>query len=479
MPPKKSVKQKTPIKYEIVEKILLRDNQSSGTIPDASYIHNIKILNMTVDEIRLICSNNSVLQIVSKVLRENPQKMKKFCKYVNIYLNNLEKSSQSIVDKMTSAENKLPPSTTKLMDLDLDTRSKILQQYHKLLPKKLVLKDWINDHKDKLDWEELSSNPLAIDVLKDNMDKIKWTHLCYNPKGIELLKQNMHKITKCGWINLSENPGAIELIEAQLKKDELQPDNKRDRMINWESLCLNPNAIHLIKKQLKIDSKKINWRSLSVNPNGTKIFSMNKDYLDKIDWNELSMSITDMKFLKKCLDQNIDIVNWGNLSWNKNAMKILKDPQYKEKIWVSTVSQYPEAIDVVIREYAENGFVETEWLSFNPHPKAIKFLKKYKHEIDWDNLAANTNKEALKILQQKLKENPLDLLDYRGTMNLASNLNAIDLIKEELKRDESSTNVDWSYLSSNPNALEILQNNTDKIDWGQLSINPSIFKEED
>lgn len=479
MPPKKSVKQKTqpPIKYEVVEKILLRNASSSGTLPDAAYIHNIKILNMTVEEIQLICSNSSVLQIVSKALKEDPKKMKKFCKYVNVYLNNLDKSSEDIVEKMMSAENKLPTSKTKLMDLNVDIRSKILHQYHKLLPKKLVLIDWINDHKDKLDWEELSANPLAIDVLKDNIDKIKWTELCNNPKGIELLKQNMNKITKCGWINLSANPGAIELIEAQLKKDALQPDNKRDRMINWENLCLNPNAIDLIKKQLKTDSSKIDWTSLSANPNGTKIFGMaNTDYLGKIDWEEMSSEITDMKFLKKCLDKDPNVVNWRNLSYNRNATKILKDPKYSDKIDLGWVSQFPETIDVVMREYEKDEYLDIENLSFNPHPKAIKLLKKYKDNIDWDNLAFNTHSEALKMLRKKLKEDP-SILYQRGKMNLARNPETIDIIKEELKRDDR--NVSWSYLSGNPNALEILENYKDKIDWSMLSTNPSIFKEED
>ena len=36
--------------------------------------------------------------------------------------------------------------------------------------------------------------------------------------------------------------------------------------------------------------------------------------------------------------------------------------------------------------------------------------------------------------------------------------------------------LDWSLLSSNPNAMELLETNQDKIHWYNLSFNPSIFK---
>ena len=33
-------------------------------------------------------------------------------------------------------------------------------------------------------------------------------------------------------------------------------------------------------------------------------------------------------------------------------------------------------------------------------------------------------------------------------------------------------------LSTNPNAIDLLKNNQDKIDWYSLSSNPSIFEDE-
>jgi len=36
--------------------------------------------------------------------------------------------------------------------------------------------------------------------------------------------------------------------------------------------------------------------------------------------------------------------------------------------------------------------------------------------------------------------------------------------------------VEWSALSQNPNAMDILKNNIDKINWNSLSLNPNIFE---
>ena len=33
--------------------------------------------------------------------------------------------------------------------------------------------------------------------------------------------------------------------------------------------------------------------------------------------------------------------------------------------------------------------------------------------------------------------------------------------------------VDWRYLSSNPNAIHLLENNLDKVNWAYLSLNPN------
>jgi hypothetical protein len=54
--------------------------------------------------------------------------------------------------------------------------------------------------------------------------------------------------------------------------------------------------------------------------------------------------------------------------------------------------------------------------------------------------------------------------------NLSSNLNAIHLLERNIN------NIDWDFISTNPNAIHLLEQNHDKINWLNLSSNPSIFE---
>ena len=109
----------------------------------------------------------------------------------------------------------------------------------------LKLRDWIDIN--KLDWDGLSLNSNAIELLKENKNKIHWWFLSGNPNSIELLKENKNKIS---WPCLSQNPNAIELLKENLDK------------IDWGWLSSNPNAIELLKE----NQDKINWDNFSRNP---------------------------------------------------------------------------------------------------------------------------------------------------------------------------------------------------------------------
>ena len=73
-------------------------------------------------------------------------------------------------------------------------------------PYKLL--NWIQ--KDKLNYDNLSSNHKAVQLLEQNPDKILWNNLSLNPNAIHLLEQNVDKIE---WMDLSANPNAIHLLK--------------------------------------------------------------------------------------------------------------------------------------------------------------------------------------------------------------------------------------------------------------------------
>jgi len=67
------------------------------------------------------------------------------------------------------------------------------------------------------------------------------------------------------------------------------------------------------------------------------------------------------------------------------------------------------------------------------------------------------NPNAIEILKKNQ-----DKIDWN---QLSENLNAIELLKENPDK------IDWDELSGNLNAIELLKQNPDKIDWDELSGN--------
>jgi hypothetical protein len=50
----------------------------------------------------------------------------------------------------------------------------------------MILRDWVDIN--KLNWEMLSQNPNAIDLLRDVPHKIDWTYMSRNPRCHRLIK---------------------------------------------------------------------------------------------------------------------------------------------------------------------------------------------------------------------------------------------------------------------------------------------------
>ena len=87
---------------------------------------------------------------------------------------------------------------------------------------------------------------------------------------------------------------------------------------------------------------------------------------------------------------------------------------------------------------------------------------------DWIDL------EKLDKLSLSLNPNAINFLEANQNKinwnNLSFNPNAIKLLNE--KRDR----IDYCNLSANPNTMKLLEDNIDNIYWYELSRNPSIFE---
>ena len=224
---------KVDMKSLKVAKVAKRSPQSLQSVSssydmDTKVIANIQerinnpLFNITIADYELMCDNKMITKMMSKVLECDEKQLKKFCKYINVFRENINSSPKSI-------KNKMKPKMT-LNKLPNDLKTQIIEKYMSFFPTKYVLKDFIP--LEKIDWSGLSSNPNAIDLLREKMnnenelsqevlnkvnieDKINWNGLSGNPYAIELLKANPDKID---WEMLSENPNAIDLLKANYDK---------------------------------------------------------------------------------------------------------------------------------------------------------------------------------------------------------------------------------------------------------------------
>ena len=81
-------------------------------------------------------------------------------------------------------------------------------------------------------------------------------------------------------------------------------------------------------------------------------------------------------------------------------------------------------------------------------------------KIDWDFLSFNPN--AIHLLEQNREK--------INWVYLSSNPNAIHLL------EQNKNKINRENLPINPNVIHLLEENKDKIDWEFLSRNPNIFE---
>ena len=202
-------------KISIASKLLKKDEDFLPISPE--FIKDLKdkillensALKLSISDYELMCRKDKVLNMMAIALNKPKAKLKKFCKHITVFKENISKSPKSIANKINGING---PIT----NLPKEIRSTILDKFAEILPSKYVLLDWID--KDKLDWDCLSENSNAIDLLKENPNKINWKLLSNNPNAIDLLKERIEYEktladeeldeleNKISWYFLSSNP---------------------------------------------------------------------------------------------------------------------------------------------------------------------------------------------------------------------------------------------------------------------------------
>lgn len=412
---------------------------------------------LTMEEYEYMCDNEMTLSIVAKMLKIDIKKLKKICKQIHIFIENIRLSPETIKDRM-KAQLAQRATQVPVFLLPPELREDIIKVYENML--NYDLRDWIP--KDRLKWDVLVYNYNAIDLLDANPDKIDWEKLPSNRnnEGVAALIRKYvfgnPKYKKFAddidWTQLSSNPFAIDLLEATIKAGGADPTNNR---VDWYHLSKNTAAIHILSDPKH--RKLIEWEVISSNPSAIALLT------DK--WKEeKQLKATDIEGYYE-LKKYGNIVAWDILSGNPKAIDLLRK-KIKEEMKM-TLADYEELEDSE----------KIAWSNLSQNPEAIALLEKNHDKIVWFNLSANESPKAVKLLKERVEyESSLSKDTYNHLTNkinwayLSNNQNAIKIL------EANQGKIVWGALSNNPKAIKILEANQGKIDWEVLSGNPEAIR---
>ena len=138
------------------------------------------------------------------------------------------------------------------------------------------------------------------------------------------------------------------------------------------------------------------------------------------------------------------------------------------------VKKYKSLLKYNLREWIPHRKIYWGFCSSNPNAIDFLSLPENKKYIDYSQLSKNTNSKALELIKEEIRINPNNIyIDWRA---LSANPNAIDIL--EVNRNK----IKWYSLcyNTNPKAIQILKDNQlekdngdDDIYWDNLCLNTS------
>jgi hypothetical protein len=349
---------------------------------------------------------------------------------------------------------------------------------------KLKLQDWLKDYLDYLDWNELSKNPLAFDLLKQYPEKINWKNLCLNihPNVIDLLEKNKDKIN---WTNLSKNPIAIDILKKNKDKFDIfaLTDTYTDIRGDFVDVGSIINAVNP-----ELDINKISWDIVLTNPFAIDLINMAFKYDARKKYRRIYKDILD--FVRNFDYRRYEKIRDFDYSFNMNNHPLINIPKLCSN---PQIVYFFDKYDILVKALHDNCLFGKEynicWKTLCMNKYAIPIIKEiyfgtylttrifckcercnksyfdtfripayqqlYKQLIDWDSLSLN--ELAIDLLEENI--------DKINWSNLSYNKNAIHLLEKYIYR------INWKNLSANENAIHLLEKYRDKINWENLSSN--------
>jgi len=442
-------------------------------------------LRLSIEDYNVMCKNKDIKGIMAKMLKITVDNLTAYCEDVKILNEYVDLSKMTINQKIKA---KLLPLKTLISDLPDDTIKIITNKYKTLLEYKL--RDWIPRRKLTFVLDFLSLNPNALDFLSlpENKKYINYSKLCENTnsRAIELLKEEIRinpDNPDINWDALSKNPYAIDILDTHRNKIKM-------RIFSSNT---NPKAIQIIKELRLLargnassssSDNNIDWVNMSANTSTEAIefLSLPENY-NKIEWDIFSANTNpkaiEMLITKESEEFDLEVrefnrlkpyekISWKELSKNPEAISLLEKKWEDEK----------ELMRNDRREYnklKKIGYI-IDWTALSVNVKAIDLLRR---KIDEENKLSKAKYDKLEDIEKinwwVLSANPkaIQLLeanrDKINWVQLGKNPKAIKLLEEELQ--VRPQNIYWYSISINPEAGKLLKYNSDKIVWSIFSEN--------
>jgi len=263
---------------------------------------------------------------------------------------------------------------------------------------------------------------------------------------------------------LSSNERAVEYLE------------NHNHLIS-NRIFLNAEAIHIIEKRIQYDKH----GNVNRNKNAVNFLRNNRQY---IDYKILCGQEHGIEFVEELIKNNeLDKINWCNLSQNSSAMHILNDLNNNKMLdWISMVWNK----NAITRIENNIDMLDWCWDSISAQPHLIHIIEKKMYKIKWGRLSSNYN--AIHILEKNISK--IDVY------NLCRNTNGFHLLlrighefNNNIQYDQNIVFEYFDYCEKNNipfnlinmlseygytvKHMEFLQHNNN---YEYLSKNPNIFE---
>jgi hypothetical protein len=151
------------------------------------------------------------------------------------------------------------------------------------------------------------------------------------------------------------------------------------------------------------------------------------------------------------------IKDWLLLSGNSGALPLLLKNKDKINVTLLCSNTNPAAIPL-IQSYLQHKQVSRQLLQSNP----TTFSLIPSSELYLEYVCANPHPGAIQLVQQMIDTGYIEHIDWSI---LSANISAIEILKQHPDK------IKWSVLSSNPSAMDLLMENPSRINLNQLCKN--------